>query len=188
MTKRKSPGLRGSPGILLAQRSRKERQCQSSRSRSGANGQGPPGARRAVSWSVSTREAGRFTSKRSAWHPMRGFPVASIRTRKSPSSCRKETGRDPRTRAAADRSGRYRAGPGRERARLSESVPRAGAPAVCVPDASSRASRSQHPGRDVGVPVREGVIWLPITPGSAARRGTLRPGRCPRERVCARGF
>jgi mannose-6-phosphate isomerase-like protein (cupin superfamily) len=72
--------------------------------------------------------------------------------------------------------------PGRERARVSEPLPGAGAPAVCVPNASGRASRSQHPGRDVGVPVGEGVVWLPITPGPALGRGTLirdgAPSRC----------
>src|ERR1700738_4214001 len=34
---------------------------------------------------------------------------------------------------------------------------------------------SQHPGRNVGVPVGEGAIWLPITRGPAPGRGTLRP-------------
>jgi hypothetical protein len=79
----------------------------------------------------------------------------------------RKTGRDPRARPGANRSRRYRAGSSRERARLSEPLRRAGAPAVCVPDASGRASRSQHPGRNVGVPVGEGAIWLPITRGPA---------------------
>ena len=55
-----------------------------------------------------------------------------------------------------------------------EPLRRAGAPAVYVPDASGRASGSQHPGRDVGVPVGEGIVWLPITGGPALGRGTLR--------------
>ena len=36
------------------------------------------------------------------------------------------------------------------------------------------ASGSQHPGRDAGVPVGKGIVWVPITRGPAPERGTLR--------------
>jgi quercetin dioxygenase-like cupin family protein len=53
-------------------------------------------------------------------------------------------------------------------------------PARLFPNPSGGASGSEHPGRGVGLPVGEGVVWLPIARGPAAERGTLRRTRAGR--------